>query len=353
MNDLQDGPLITTVIPTFRRPHLLPRAIRSSLDQSFRRTSVCVFDNASGDETSAIVSTIARDDTRVRYFAHAQNIGAAANFAFGLERVDTPFFSFLSDDDFLLPGFYEAAMASLAAHPECAFFAGSVISMTDEGRILYAPFSHWHREGLFTPEEGFLNTIGASYPVWTGIVFRTSSVREAGGLDLACGAAADLELVSRMASRFSFEISKRPCAVCVNHAGSSSKLPQFRNIWPGWRRMMKKVAENDHLSPKLKREALCRLSNELADTMVWLSFRATLAGRFYLSRRTCVVLRKTGQIGRARRFAAMNRWAQRSRVVLSTLVVAGALRRAVLRLLDVRRALLNARFGTIAERLKK
>jgi hypothetical protein len=353
MNEIGEGPLITTVIPTFRRPHLLPRAIHSALDQSFRRISVCVYDNASGDETLQILREMARQDGRVHFHSHAENIGAAANFAFGLAQVETPFFSFLSDDDYLLPGFYEAAMASLAARPDCAFFAGSVVSMTEGGRILYVPLSHWPREGVFTPEEGFLNTIGASYPVWTGIVFRTSAVRMAGGLDLRCGATADLELVTRMASRFVFEISKKACAVCINHAGSSSRLPRFQDIWPGWRRMMQNVAQSEYLKPDIREEALRRLSSELADMMAWLSFRATLAGRFYLSRRTCVVLRKTGQISRARRFSAINRLAQTSRIALSALILGGAVRRALMRLFDVRRTLLNLKFGSVAGRLRK
>lgn len=45
-------PIITAVIPTYRRPRLLRRAIKSVLAQTYPHFQVCVYDNASGDETS-------------------------------------------------------------------------------------------------------------------------------------------------------------------------------------------------------------------------------------------------------------------------------------------------------------
>ena len=47
-------PLITTVIPTYRRPALLAQAIRSVLTQTYPHFLVCVYDNASADETADV-----------------------------------------------------------------------------------------------------------------------------------------------------------------------------------------------------------------------------------------------------------------------------------------------------------
>lgn len=98
-------PLITTIIPTFRRPHLLGRALRSVLSQTYPHFRVCIYDNASGDETAAVVAEVAKGDSRVQYYCHPENIGANRNFLYGQERVETPYYSFLPDDDVLLPHF--------------------------------------------------------------------------------------------------------------------------------------------------------------------------------------------------------------------------------------------------------
>ncbi|HTT77549.1 MAG TPA: glycosyltransferase family A protein, partial [Candidatus Binataceae bacterium] len=110
-------PQITTIVPTFRRPRLLERAIRSVLAQNYDAFQLCVYDNASGDETAAVVARLARGDPRIKYHRHPCNIGAWNNFKYGLDQVATPYFNFLSDDDALLPGFFEAALHALESRP--------------------------------------------------------------------------------------------------------------------------------------------------------------------------------------------------------------------------------------------
>lgn len=101
---------------------MLRRAIRSVLDQTYPHFQVCIYDNASNDGTAEVVEALARRDSRIRYHCHAENIGSQENFSFGVSRVDTPFFNLLSDDDFLLPGFFAQAISALQTNPHAAFF---------------------------------------------------------------------------------------------------------------------------------------------------------------------------------------------------------------------------------------
>ncbi|RKX41747.1 MAG: glycosyltransferase family 2 protein, partial [Thermotogae bacterium] len=70
MNHKISKPLITTIIPTYRRPKLLQRAIKSVLNQTYPHFQVCVYDNASGDETAEVVAEFAKKDPRVKYYCH-------------------------------------------------------------------------------------------------------------------------------------------------------------------------------------------------------------------------------------------------------------------------------------------
>src|SRR5882762_751049 len=118
---------ITTVIPTYRRSGLLRRAILSVLAQDYRELEVCVFDDASNDDTAAVVSEIASRDPRVKYHYQGRNLGMMPNTASALSSVDSEFFTILNDDDFLAPGFFTAAHESLIAHPEAGAFVGRLI----------------------------------------------------------------------------------------------------------------------------------------------------------------------------------------------------------------------------------
>src|SRR3982074_105970 len=128
-------PLVTTVIPTYRRPQLLRRAIESALNQTRPEGRVAVYDDASGDETEAVVRDLIARDSRVSYYRHESNQGLTANFRFALERIETPYFSILSNDAMLWPRLYEAGLGALESHPEAAFAATQVIHVDDQERV--------------------------------------------------------------------------------------------------------------------------------------------------------------------------------------------------------------------------
>src|SRR5438128_12682354 len=112
---------VTALIPTFRRPAYLRRAMLSVLMQTYDNLQISIFDNASGDSTEEVVNKLRINDTRIVYHRHENNIGSIQNFKFAFKSVDTPYFSILSDDDFLAKDFYENAINILDSHPEIGF----------------------------------------------------------------------------------------------------------------------------------------------------------------------------------------------------------------------------------------
>ena len=57
-------PLITIVIPTYERSILLKRAIKSVLNQTFTNFQICIYDNASNDNTKKIVEEFSQKDSK-------------------------------------------------------------------------------------------------------------------------------------------------------------------------------------------------------------------------------------------------------------------------------------------------
>ena len=255
-------PLVTAVIPTYRRPKILRRAIRSVLNQTYPQLRVCVYDNASGDETSAVVADIMRTDDRLEYHCHPTNIGPFNNFKFGMEHVETPFFSLLSDDDLILPGFYQQAMEMFSRYPDAIFFAGETIRMDDNGRILAAFLGSWPREGYLLPRESLPFILGVKHPTWTAIVFRTEVLKDVGSLDPAVSAPSDLDFMFRAAARFPIIVSKMPCAIYVHHRSGGYESAPMDVIWPGWLKMIRNLTD-DHRIPEDLRAESERLLTEL------------------------------------------------------------------------------------------
>jgi glycosyltransferase involved in cell wall biosynthesis len=235
--NISEVPLITTIIPTYQRPTLLKRAIYSVLNQTYPHLQVCIYDNASQDETGAVVKAIAAIDSRVKYHRHTENIGAVLNFQYGLSCVNTPFFSFLSDDDLLFPHFYMTAMSKFIRFPSAAFFLGSTIDVDDTGAVISANALHWKDE-FFQPGMGVCELI-LNYFAWTGSVFRRDLL-DVCPLDLSVNPV-DLDFVARAAVCFPFVISKDPCALFITHSNSYSGSVGLKLIWPGWIKLTENV----------------------------------------------------------------------------------------------------------------
>jgi glycosyltransferase involved in cell wall biosynthesis len=112
----QDGsnaPLISVVLPTNNRAHLLGRAIHSVLAQTYRNLELLVVDDASTDDTAAVVTSIS--DRRLRYLRHDQNRGAAAARNLGIRESRGNLVAFQDDDDEWMVGKLERQVAALTA----------------------------------------------------------------------------------------------------------------------------------------------------------------------------------------------------------------------------------------------
>lgn len=243
-----EEPLITTVIPTYKRPRLLKRAILSVLRQDGIPKKICVYDNASSDGTKELVESLAATHPEIEYHCHPENIGGFANFQFGLHQVDTHFFNFLSDDDLLLPDFYKNAIASLSIHTNAMMWAGTTVRMDDSGRIYDARLESWPREGVYSGLEGLACMTKGRAPIWTGVVARSDILKTVGFLDEEVGSASDLDWILRIAARHAFIVSKTPSAILTIHDQSFSETSPLSAFWPGWIKMIHNVLDAPNLS---------------------------------------------------------------------------------------------------------
>ena len=94
---MDDSPLVSVVITTYRRASLVPRAIRSVQNQTYKNIEIIVVDDASPDNTEEIVRSIA--DPRIRYLRHEQNKGLPAGRNTGIRAAAGQYIAFLDDDD--------------------------------------------------------------------------------------------------------------------------------------------------------------------------------------------------------------------------------------------------------------
>jgi Glycosyl transferase family 2 len=298
---------VTTVIPTYRRPQLLRRAIDSALNQSRPEGIVAVFDDASGDETESVVREIMARDGRVTYHRHESNLGLTGNFSFALAHVETPYFSILSNDDMLLPRFYEAGLSALESHPEAAFAATQVIHVDDRERVLRLHFP-WH-PGIYTPPDGLLKLIAWGAPAWAGIMFRSSLLTELGNLDPLTDTLIDYDFQVRIAARKPYVVDPTPGAVFFHRRASISGEARLDGTWPGWQRLMANLANDRSVPADARDEGLAILKQQLIVRLHGVGVVSSRQSNFSDARQAADLLEskfdRKSQADRVRRFASL------------------------------------------------
>jgi glycosyltransferase involved in cell wall biosynthesis len=218
----RDTPLITIIIPTFRRPHLLKRAIESVLAQTYPHFQICIYDNCSQDETPGVVAEYISRDKRIKYHVHSKNIGSNNNWQYGFNQVDTPFFVVLSDDDLFMPTFLEEAMKGFVQYPDAGVFIGGLIVIDEKQRVKGYDLYEWARQQYYEPKEFITELVqGRPFPFWAAMVFR-KEVRDRTGQLKAHLLWHDVEFLMRTFKEFPVILNNTPCSIFLVHSSNIS-----------------------------------------------------------------------------------------------------------------------------------
>jgi hypothetical protein len=284
-------PEITTVIPTYKRPKLLERAVRSVLAQTYPHLTVKVFDNASGDETADVIGRIAAEDDRVHYHCHERNLGAHANFEYALASVQTPYFSILSDDDVLLPGFFAHATDCLASHGAARFFCGqTVVYNTSSRSHRVRPIRLWH-DGFYQAGSSAVKMGWDSF-TWTACLFTRDMLAALTPLDPVFG---DTSFMMRAPALFPFCISLVPCAVLTAHENTTSASTRPAHFLHGCAIAMEQLSQVSALTLDDLRELEDSFRLAIRKAVGKHLTQAFLEGHWDVFEEAAGVLRKTGE----------------------------------------------------------
>lgn len=157
-NGAAEQPLVSVILPTYKRPNLLPRAIQSVLGQTYRNLELIVVDDASPDNTESVVRQF--DDPRLRYIRLPVNRHAAAARNIGIKESRGEFVAFLDDDDMWLVQKLEKQVKALQA-------ASSDVGWCLSGHIrIETNRSRYFGGDFYIRQLDYANGIGTGGPEW-------------------------------------------------------------------------------------------------------------------------------------------------------------------------------------------
>lgn len=212
-------PAVSVVLPTYRRPDLLARAVGSVLAQTFRDWELVVVDD-NGLGTPAQRATEAAlqalgDDPRLVYLPLARNGGACAARNAGIRAARGRYVAFLDDDDAWFTTKLALQVACFeAAGPDVALVYGGFRRVGPDGPgAVVIPDGRAHAERELLKRNGIGTT--------SLVMIRREALLAVDGFDERLPSKQDIDLYIRLARRHAFAFVPAPLLDKHRHAGAS------------------------------------------------------------------------------------------------------------------------------------
>ena len=130
-------PKLSIGMPVYNGEAYIAEAITSLLEQTRSDFELIISDNASTDNTQEIIKGFAAKDPRIQHFRQEQNLGAAGNFRYVLEKSQAPNFMWAAADDVWDQLWIETLLPLVLDKPCLAY--GRLMTIDAQGKKLAHP----------------------------------------------------------------------------------------------------------------------------------------------------------------------------------------------------------------------
>jgi GT2 family glycosyltransferase len=198
-------PALTICIPTYERPHLVERSIRSAIAASLAwsdRVELIVTDNSPSVTSARCKTALAQWPGRALYLGNQTNIGMVANANQGIAHATGRYVLVLHDDDYLLPAATSAILDGIrtAGDQDAALLFGVKVVDADGHTQQHRFFK---RERYLSPQRALMWLLSdPSFVRIPAIVVRRSIYETVGNFDDTVGKSDDLDMWLRIFSRY-------------------------------------------------------------------------------------------------------------------------------------------------------
>lgn len=133
MADTRASNLISVIVPVFNGSSFLSRALGSIQEQTYKNFEVIVVDDASTDNSAAIINNFCESDSRFRILRLTNNSGGGVARNAGLAAAKGRYVAFLDCDDYWLPNKLKLQLDVLEKNAHVALVCSGFFSMYADG----------------------------------------------------------------------------------------------------------------------------------------------------------------------------------------------------------------------------
>lgn len=201
-----DRPSVTLVVPNYNHARYLPESLGSIAAQTRAPDRVLIIDDASTDDSIAVISRFLSDHPTWELVRHAANQGVVCGQNEAIAAVDTDWIGFLGADDALHPTYIEKALAQADAHPDAGLICACCeIIGPSEGRMLRPMMLPASDSMMLSPADvRAILRDGDNYFSGTTSLYRRGALQALGCFDVSLGSFSDAFLARQLALTYGF-----------------------------------------------------------------------------------------------------------------------------------------------------
>ena len=187
---------MSVILPTFNRAGMLPRAIGSVLEQTYREFELLLVDDGSSDNTPEIARGLG--DARIRYIRLPRNRGQSAARNIGISESRGSLIAFQDSDDTWRNDKLERQVEVLADNPDLGGVYCDLLRISAAGGTSFMQAPHLVRGTLFDHRPSLYQTFGIGIQ---SCVLRKEVFEKTGFFREEFRCFDDLELLLRLSQR--------------------------------------------------------------------------------------------------------------------------------------------------------
>ncbi len=137
-----NNPLVSIIIPTYNRAHLIGETIESICNQTYSHWECIIVDDGSTDNTATVIQDYLNKDSRFLYVPRPKHMPKGANACrnFGFENSKGEYINWFDSDDIMEPRHIEVLLqATQQQHVD--FAVGDTQNFSEENKNLGKPYN--------------------------------------------------------------------------------------------------------------------------------------------------------------------------------------------------------------------
>ncbi|MCX8082789.1 MAG: glycosyltransferase family 2 protein [bacterium] len=205
----KNNPLVSIIIPVYNRAELLPRTLKSVVNQTYRNIEIIVVDDGSDEDIKIICDRF--NDPRIRYIRHTENKGLPSARNTGIRMSKGDFITFLDSDDEYIPERIDKQVKFFTENRDIQVVYCSVLE---------------EKKG----KQYLRKIIGDKWFVWVHqIMLKKEVIEKVGFFDESFISLEDVDYVYRLRKFYTFGFIDEPLLIYHNTPGSLGKDIEKRN----------------------------------------------------------------------------------------------------------------------------